>query len=114
MILRPLCPAVPPLIRSTKLALATPFLRVSLSALALLCISSRTFGQDLFVTSEAQSEVKRYNGTTGAFVDTFVTAGSGGLAEPNGITFGPDGNIYVTGNLNGTVKRYNGINGSFI
>ena len=32
----------------------------------------------------------RYDGTTGAFIDAFVTAGSGGLGEPTFLVFGPD------------------------
>jgi hypothetical protein len=52
--------------------------------------------QDLYVSSSAfwiggvspaNSSVIRYDGTTGAFVDTFVSAGSGGLTLPAGLTF---------------------------
>jgi hypothetical protein len=31
--------------------------------------------------------VVRFNGTTGAFIDNFVTNGSGGLQSPFGLTF---------------------------
>src|SRR5207253_7817805 len=56
--------------------------------------------------------VSRFNATTGAFVDSFVVPGSGGLVDPEGIVFGPDGNLYVT---NGdSVNRYNGTTGAFI
>ncbi len=37
----------------------------------------------------------RYDGSTGAFLDVFVPAGSGGLDGPLNATFGPDGNLYV-------------------
>ena len=37
----------------------------------------------------------RYNGTNGAFVDTFVAANSGGLSTPEYLRFGPDGHLYV-------------------
>jgi hypothetical protein len=49
------------------------------------------FGPDgnLYVVSELTDEVKRYNGTTGAFIDTFVTEGSGGLGEPTFLIFSP-------------------------
>jgi outer membrane protein assembly factor BamB len=43
----------------------------------------------------------------------FVTAGSGGLDAPIGITLGPDGNVYVAGN-NGAVRRYNAATGAYI
>jgi hypothetical protein len=44
---------------------------------------------------------------------TFITAGSGGLSAPQGITLGSDGNAYVAGN-NGAVLRYNGTTGAYI
>jgi hypothetical protein len=43
----------------------------------------------------------------------FITAGSGGLQAPMGITLGPDGNVYVAGN-GGAVLRYNGTPGQYI
>jgi hypothetical protein len=48
-------------------------------------------------------------GTTSAF----ITAGSGGLSSPGGITLGPDGNVYVADN-NGAVLRYNAATGAYI
>jgi WD40 repeat protein len=58
-----------------------------------------TFGPDnnLYVASLIGSNVKRYNGQTGEFIDTFVPAGSGGLVNgATGLTFGPDNNLYVS------------------
>ena len=49
-------------------------------------------GIDLLVASRANGRVLRYDGTTGAYVGDFVSAGSGGLESPVGLTFGPDGN----------------------
>jgi streptogramin lyase len=79
-----------------------------------------TFGPDgnLYVTGLSQSTtnlggILRYDGTTGAFIDTFVPAGSGGLGSPYGITFGPDGNLYVSG-MSGNILRFNGKTGAFI
>jgi DNA-binding beta-propeller fold protein YncE len=43
----------------------------------------------------------------------FITAGSGGLNTPFGITLGPDGNVYVAEN-GGAVLRYNGSTGAFL
>jgi DNA-binding beta-propeller fold protein YncE len=69
----------------------------------------------------AESNVLRFNGTTGEFIDAFVPAGSGGLAGLGGLVFGPDGNLYVnanTGNPNphapGSVLRYDGRIGDFL
>jgi DNA-binding beta-propeller fold protein YncE len=69
-------------------------------------------GGYLYVASEYNNEVLRFDGTTGAFVNIFVTAGSGGISGPHGMTFGPDGNLYVSGRNNATVERYDGTTGA--
>lgn len=51
---------------------------------------------DLYVVSRGTDSIKRYDGTTGAFLGDFVASGSGGLDAPIGLTFGPDGNLYVS------------------
>jgi len=43
--------------------------------------------QELYVSSGDTDEVLRYNGTTGAFIDVFVSAMSGGLNGPNFLVF---------------------------
>jgi hypothetical protein len=58
--------------------------------------------------------VLRYNGTTGAFIDTFISAGSGGLKVTQGIEFGPDGDFYVCSLEGNEILRYNGLTGAFI
>jgi len=100
-----------------------------------------TFGPDrnLYVlssgfTSGGSSAVLRFQGpageTPGAFIDEFVTAGSGGLLTSFGLIFGPDGNgdgeqdLYLPSfKLAGsnkadhrfsTIKRYDGVTGGFI
>jgi outer membrane protein assembly factor BamB len=80
--------------------------------------------QDLYVASADTSEVLRFNGATGAFLDTFVTANSGGLLSPSDLAFGPDGALYVScaGNLpgippangQGSILRYDGTTGAFL
>ena len=75
------------------------------------------FGPDgnLYVSSEIEGvsgEVKRFDGTTGAFIDTF--ASGGGLLAPEGLAFGPDGDLYVNGGENNAVLRYDGTTGAFI
>lgn len=75
------------------------------------------FGPDgnLYVANVNTNEILRFNGSTGAFIDTFVSAGSGGLLNPRDLVFGPDGNAYVTSSGNtGGVLRYNGTTGSFL
>jgi hypothetical protein len=51
-----------------------------------LYVSGGTFGGNL--------GVRRYDSTTGAFIDFFANTGSD-LYVPIGITFGPDNNLYV-------------------
>jgi DNA-binding beta-propeller fold protein YncE len=55
------------------------------------------FGPDgnIYWTSQSSSRVLRFNGSTGAFIDEFASAGEGGLDSPSGLTFGPDGIMYV-------------------
>jgi outer membrane protein assembly factor BamB len=65
-------------------------------------------------SSSVPGSVQRFNATTGAFVDAFVAPVIGGpLNDPEGLVFGPDGNLYVTTD-GGGVLRYNGTTGAFI
>ena len=75
------------------------------------------FGPDsnIYVANVGGNDIVRFNGTTGAFMDIFVSAGSGGLEGPRDLAFDADGNIYVTSTGNsGGVLRYNGTTGSFV
>lgn len=65
------------------------------------------FGPDnhLYVSSAGNDAVVRYDGVTGAYIDTFVRSGSGGLSGPIDMAFGPDGNLYVAGS---DIYRYQG------
>jgi hypothetical protein len=57
--------------------------------------------------------ILRYDGATGAFLDTFVDDTH--LTSPRGIIFGPDGNLYVAdGDGPGRIVRYNGVSGTFM
>lgn len=74
------------------------------------------FGPDgnLYVANSQSDRVQRYNGTTGVFINDFVSAGSGGLDAATGLAFGPDGNLYVGSFQTDSVKRYNGATGAYI
>jgi hypothetical protein len=81
------------------------------------------FGRDgnLYVSTGCCGEsgnnaVKRYNGQTGAYIDDFVPAGTnpGSLHYPEGLTFGPDGNLYVGDVGNDRVTRYDGKTGAYL
>jgi streptogramin lyase len=61
------------------------------------------------------TSVLRYDQFTGAFMDVFVSPGSGGLDGASGISFGPDGTLYVASFWGSReILRYNGKTGDFI
>ncbi|KJH69441.1 Vgb family protein [Aliterella atlantica] len=68
----------------------------------------------LLVSSSGDNSVKQYDETTGAYIRDFVTAGSGGLASPQDLAIGPNGNLFVSSQLTNSVKEYDGITGEFI
>ncbi len=71
-------------------------------------------GSELLVASTPDGAVRRHDATTGAFLDTLVDPGSGGLAIPSAMVLGPDGNLYVTDAFNDRVRRYDGQTGAFL
>jgi hypothetical protein len=46
---------------------------------------------DLYVSGRESYSVVEYNGTTGAYIRTFVANGANGLNLPEGLTFDPSG-----------------------
>jgi sugar lactone lactonase YvrE len=74
-----------------------------------------TFGPDdnLYVSHPFGSSVLRYNGLTGAFIDEFVPAGSGGLAIPLILLF-HDGHLYVGDTGMGAIRRYSAATGAYV
>ncbi|MCP3854226.1 MAG: tandem-95 repeat protein [Actinomycetia bacterium] len=68
----------------------------------------------LYVSGDLSSNVLRYNATTGAYIDEFVTAGEGGLNSAEGMAFGPDGHLYVGDWSSDRVLRFDGTTGAFI
>ena len=72
---------------------------------------------ELFVSDPGANAVLEYDSETRAFRGVF--ASGGGLTEPSGLTFGPDGNLYVgspgfTTTQPDMILRYNGTTGAFI
>jgi outer membrane protein assembly factor BamB len=74
------------------------------------------FGPDgnLYVGTEPDGSVLRYDGTTGDSMDVVVPPGSGGLNYATGMSFGPDGNLYVNSLQTANVLRYDATTGVFI
>lgn len=67
---------------------------------------------DLLVASRFSNNILRYDGVTGAFKEVF--ASGNGLANPNGIAFGPDGNLYAGLGDEPRVLRFHGRTGAFL
>jgi DNA-binding beta-propeller fold protein YncE len=86
----------------------------SLLSLALLALTTPQARAGLLVSSIGTNQVLEYNGTTGAFVTPFVSAGSGGLNQPYGLAFGPNGNLFVSSLGSNQVLEYNGTTGAFV
>ncbi|MFO0846567.1 MAG: Calx-beta domain-containing protein, partial [Gemmataceae bacterium] len=70
--------------------------------------------QDLYVGDQQSSSILRFDGATGAYIDTFVPSGSGGLNGPIDHAFGPDGSLYVTSRLSNQILHYDGSTGAFL
>ena len=72
-------------------------------------------GGHLYVTKfqPGAGSIQRFNGATGAFIDTFVGIGSGGLGLPNSIVF-RGSHLYVTSVSPDAVLRYNANTGAFV
>ncbi len=68
----------------------------------------------LLVSSSEDNSIKQYDETSGAYIRDFITASSGGLLSPQGLTLGPDGNLYVSSAGTNSVKKYDGTTGSYI
>src|SRR5262245_17983192 len=66
----------------------------------------------LLVSSNSSASVERFDLATGAWLGSFVPAGSGGLSSPDGMTFGLDGNLYVCNERASSVLRYDGRTGA--
>jgi streptogramin lyase/fibronectin type 3 domain-containing protein len=68
----------------------------------------------LLVVSGGNNSVLRFDAQTGAYIDTPVSPGSGGLDGANGIAVGPDGHLYLPSLGSGSILRYDGVTGAFM
>lgn len=74
-----------------------------------------TFGPDenLYVSNPIAGSVLRFNGVTGAFIDTFIPSGSGGLRVPLWLLF-HGAYLYVGDTEAGAIRRYDARTGVFM
>ena len=80
----------------------------------LLLLALPAWAGGLFVSSADTDSIIRFDANTGALIGTFVTAGSGGLDNPGGLAFGPNGNLFVNSRATGNVLEFNGGTGAFV
>lgn len=78
------------------------------SSLALLAgaWTSTARATDLVISTYAGNDVVTVPFPAGSPLATLVTSGSGGVSQPNALTYGPDGYIYVASTVTNDVKRY--------
>jgi DNA-binding beta-propeller fold protein YncE len=96
--------------RGHVMVLATAMLiGVSVSAVA---VSLAEATPQLLVSGGNTDSVLEYDGSSRAFDTTFVPAGSGGLQDPVGLVFGPNGNLFVRSEGKNRVLKYNGSTGA--
>lgn len=71
--------------------------------------SGMVLGADgrLYVANRNNNSITRYNGVTGAFIDTFSSAGS--LNIPQSLAFAPDGRLLVANNEGNNVLAINSV-----
>jgi len=69
---------------------------------------------DIVVANIADHSVSVFDGESGVYRGPAFDAGAGGLENPTGIAFGPDGALYVGSSGNGRILRYDGATGDFL
>ncbi len=68
---------------------------------------------NLYVSSQLNDSILRFDRVTGQFIDVFVPPGTGGLDGPSGIKFHA-GDLFVAGRFSNEVYRFNGATGALM
>lgn len=75
-------------------------------------------GSRLLISSKNPDygSVLEYDGVTGRKIGTFIPAGTGGMLQPDRLTFGPNGNLFVLHNYcpASGVLEFDGLTGAFV
>ncbi len=98
---------------------------LGLPAIALLSsLTSTISGVTLAPTAQAAlligntraNNVAIFDEQTGRYGGEFIAAGTGGLTDPDDLTFGPDGNLYVSSgtSTSGAILKFDGKTGAFL
>ena len=88
-----------------------------IAALLLLSFAHTPASADVLVSGEGSGDIERFDQTTGQFLGEFVSpaqANAAGLSSPDGMRYGPDGNLYVSSLGSNQVLEFNGKTGAFV
>jgi WD40 repeat protein len=85
---------------------------ILLACLGLLVPGGLFADVTMLVGSYSPSEILKFDATTGTFAGVF--ASGGGLSDPSGLVFGPNGNLFVASAVTNQILEYNGTTGAFI
>src|SRR3954447_15508341 len=86
---------------------------LTLAALAGMALGARPAVAGSLLINDTY-KVLRYNAATGAFADTFIPTGAGGINFVTSMAWGPDGNLYIGDSGTSSIARYDGTTGAFI
>ena len=100
--------------KASKILAATVGLLVTVAWLPSREIGAQSPGYDVLISSRGTHAVKRYDGETGAYIDDFIAARSGGLDHTQEVLIGHDGHFLVSGRFTSRILRFDRRSGAFL